>query len=120
MKQGNWRIGDLVAADGQEFRVNAARSGDAVEHVKVSIHIDFRTGAISSDSKDGTTWEGSLTLPKNGPGSMNLNPANESNQTLWGVPASELQVTAALVGNMNLLKDTPPPKSVSAGNLEGK
>jgi hypothetical protein len=120
MKQANWRIGDLVTADGQEFRVNAALSGDAAEHIDVSIHIDFRTGAISTDSKDGTTWEGSLTLPKNGPGLMNLNPANASNRTLWDVPASELQVTAVLVGNKNLLKDTPPPKSVNGGNIDGK
>ncbi len=93
MKQADWRIGDVVIADGQEFRVNAALSGDAAEHVEMLNHIEFRTGAISTDSKDGTSWEGSLMLPKNGPGSMNLNPANASNQTLWDVPASEFQVT---------------------------
>jgi hypothetical protein len=40
---------------------------------------------------------------------MNLNPAKASNQTLWDVAASELQVTAVLVGDKNLLKDINDP-----------
>jgi hypothetical protein len=54
-------------------------------------------------------WLSPFHLAKNGPGSMNLNPAKASNQTLWDVAASELQVTAVLVGDKNLLKDINDP-----------
>jgi Papain family cysteine protease len=113
----NWRIGDLLTADGQEIRVNAVPSGDSITHYDLSLYIDLTTGAIPTDSKEGAAWKGSLKLPSDGSGSMSLNPAGASSQELWGVPASEWRITAELVGDRNLLKDVAPPKSVTVENL---
>ncbi len=120
LKQADLRIGDLVTEDGQEFRVNASLNGDGTGLYKVSLHIDFNTGAIPTNSNGGTAWAGTLALPKDGTGSMNLNPVTGSKQTLWGVQASDLQITAALVSDKNLLKAMSPPKSVIAGDHDGK
>jgi len=117
IKQANLRVGDLVTEDGQEYRVNGSLNGDGTQPFEVSLHIDFTTGAIPANSVSGSAWVGALTLPKDGTGSMNLNPAPGSKQKVWGVPVSELQITAALENDKNLLKAMKQPASVHAGDL---
>ncbi len=113
-EKANLRIGDLVTADGQEFRVNAWFSGDGTRPSEVSLAIDFNTGVIPANSMAGTTWAGTLTLPKTGEGSMSLSPTGEAKQTVFGVQTSDLQITAVQVSDRNLLK-TLKPSRVSDG-----
>jgi len=113
-KQANWRIGDLITNDGQEFRVNASLSGTGKGPYTLTLHIDFDTGAIPTNSLGGTAWAGTLSLPDDGTGFINLTHADGTKQTLWGAQTSDLHVTGELVANKNLLKDMPLPKSVHA------
>jgi hypothetical protein len=109
-KQPDLRIGDLVTKDGQQFRVNAMLDGDGTKPFGVTIYIDFATGAIPINSTKGATWKGTLTLPENGGGSLQLKPHDELKQTIWSVPAADVEIVASLVDNKNLLKGMAAPK----------
>jgi hypothetical protein len=112
-QKANFRIGDLVTADGQEFRVNARFNSDGTKPLEVSLAIDFDTGALPAHSMAGTTWTGSLTLPQSGEGSMSLSPVADARQMVFGVPVSNLKITAGQVSDRNLLK-TVKPSSLAA------
>jgi hypothetical protein len=92
------RIGDLVTKDGKQFRVNAK-----LQRQGVTLIINFTNGALPYDAATGTAWSGKLTLPESGQASMSLTPQGGSPQ-LWGVSASNVQMTAAQVSDGNLLK----------------
>jgi WD40 repeat protein len=101
----NRRIGDLVAQDGEQFRVNADLQGDGTGPYKVKLYIDFVRGALPVDSTGGTVWEGALTLSDKGAGSLRLRGSGGA-QDLWRQPAREIEMNARLVEDRNLLKDT--------------
>jgi hypothetical protein len=103
-EKANLRIGDLVMADGQEYRVNARFNGEETKPYSVSLAIDFGSGVIPANSMAGTTWTGSLTLPNTGNALMNLSPAGGAKEELFGVHTSDLQITATQVSDRNLLK----------------
>jgi hypothetical protein len=103
-KKPNLRIGDLVTADGQQYRVNAKLAGNGAKPFEASLFIDFDKGTIPTTSTDGAAWKGKLTLPEKGNGSLDLLPEAGNKQTVWGVPAAEIRVTAVQVSDKNLLK----------------
>ncbi len=104
------RIGDLVTRDGQQFRVNARLDGDGTKPYQMTLYIDFSTGEIPAGSTDGVTWKGTLTFPEKDNAALELSPAGESREMLWGVKAAEVQITATQVGSENLLQKMTPPK----------
>jgi hypothetical protein len=109
LKNANLRIGDLVTTDRQQFRVNAKLEGDGTKPYQVTLYVDFATGAIPVDSTNGATWKGTLSLPDKGDSTLKLSPAGQSKQSLWGVEAAQVQITATQVGNRNLLIGMTPP-----------
>jgi hypothetical protein len=108
--KSNRRIGDLVTNDGRQFRVNADLQGDGTKPYGATLYIDFAKGALPAASTAGTTWKGTLTLPEKGPASLRLRGTSDSKQDLWDVPVAEIQMSAMLVEDRNLLKEMTPPK----------
>jgi hypothetical protein len=108
--KSNRRIGDLVTNDGRQFRVNADLQGDGTKPYGATLYIDFAKGTLPADSRGGTAWKGTLTLPEKGPASLRLRGMAGSERDLWDAPVAELQLIATLVENRNLLKEMTPPK----------
>jgi hypothetical protein len=107
-EKSNLRIGDLITAYGQEYRVNGRFKGDQTEPYELSLSIDFHTGVLPGNSMRGAVWAGTLTLPKSGNGTMSLSPGGGADVAIFGVPASEISMTATLVSDRNLLKSMKP------------
>jgi hypothetical protein len=103
------RVGDLVTADGQQFRVNAKLEGDGTRPYKATIAIDFAEGTQPYDGLRGASWSGELALPSDGRIAMTLNPGGGDQQTLWGVPSGEIRLSSHLVADKNLLGSMNPP-----------
>jgi hypothetical protein len=106
----NRRVGDLVTREGQSFRVNGELQGDGSKPYQVTLHIDFAKGSLPADSKGGTAWSDTLTLPDQGGGSLRLGGAAGAKEELWGAEAAEIQLRGALVEDRNLLKDITPAR----------
>src|SRR5581483_3522673 len=115
LKPPDLRIGDLVTKDGKQFRVNAKLDGDGTKPYQATVYIDFNTGALPAGSTEGTVWKGTLTLPEGGDSTLKLSPFGGAKQTLWGVPAAEVQISATQVGDHNLLKALPLPPGTDPG-----
>ncbi len=109
-KDSDLRIGELVTTDGRQFRVNAKLEGDGTKPFQVALHINFATGLMPADSTQGAVFKGALTLPQKGEHTMELKFAAGPKDEMWGVPADELECTATLVENRNLLLTMSPPK----------
>jgi hypothetical protein len=107
----DFRIGDLVTRDGQQFRVNGELKGDGTKPYEITLVMDLKTGAIPASSTDGATWKGSVTLPENGDGEMHLGPALGAQQTAWGVSTEKMSVVAHQNGDVNLLRQMKPTKA---------
>src|SRR4051794_29378720 len=76
---------DLRTDERKTVKPSALRRRDLQGTHQVTLFIDFATGAIPYDCDKAAAWKGSLTLPAMGFGSMQLRPAGEAKQTLWGV-----------------------------------
>ncbi len=109
-KDTDLRIGELVTTDGRQFRVNAKLDGDGTKPFQVAIYLNFATGLMPSDSMQGTVFKGALTLPQKGEHTMELKYATGPKDEMGGVPADELECSAKLVENRNLLLSMTPPK----------
>jgi hypothetical protein len=112
-KPPDLRIGDLVIKDGKEsktYRVNAKLEGDGKKPFKATLYIDFNTGEIPGDSTDGMEWKGTLSNLEKGDAKLELSPAEEAKESLWGVRPTELKLIATQNYKENLLLKLPPPK----------
>ncbi len=109
MKSPDLRIGDLVTTDGKQYRVNAELSGDGKKAFDAKIFIDFKTGALPADSRNGLTLSGALNVPEKGEHSMELQVSGGTKDELWDGPASEIHAHATLIENRNLLLTMKQP-----------
>ena len=109
-KDTDLRIGELLTTDGRQFRVNAKLDGDGVKPFRIALYINFATGLMPYDSAQGTVFSGALTLPTKGEHTMELKYTKGPRDEWWGVPADELECTATLIENRNLLLTTKAPK----------
>jgi hypothetical protein len=115
-KNLNLRIGDLLTSDGQQYRVNAQLEGDGAKSYEMKLFIDLDSGAIPVDSTKGAVWAGLLELPEKGNGMLELTAVGGSSQRIGGKKASDLDMSAELVSDRNLLtgmkpRDQPKPRT---------
>ena len=110
VKKPDLRIGDLVTADGRQFRVNAYLTGAGSHPFDVRMYIDFSKGYLPGDSTGGTVLEGSLDLGRGSEHSMTLRCGKEAKERVWDVPAAELVCHLTLVENRNLLLAMKQPR----------
>ena len=102
------RVGDLVTADGQQFRVNAKLEGDGTGPYKATLAIDFAEGTQPHDGLRGAAWGGELSLAADEQIAMTLAPTGGYRQTLWGAPSGEIRLSACLIADKNLLGSIQP------------
>ncbi len=109
-KNPNFRIGDLITQDGQQYRVNAKLPPNGGLHHELTISIDFATGAIPAKSIAGTSFKGAIDLPVTGDGTLHVHGVGGSKVEVWGAPATDIELSAIEVSDRNLLKAMAVPK----------
>jgi hypothetical protein len=109
-KTPDYRIGDLVTRDGQQYRVNARLDSHGGKHHELSMFIDFENGKIPLGSTHETTFKGTLELPETGDGALHVKGQPEPKSEIWGASAAEVELSAVQVSDRNLLKAIPVPK----------
>lgn len=98
LPKGSLRIGDWFAADHRQGRVNAELSPS--EPANVVLYFDFTMPQLPFDKKEGAAFQGTLTLPTKGPGTITANKVVSKIDVLGHPPGSlRLTATQLLEGN---------------------
>ncbi|QVL30123.1 hypothetical protein KIH39_14795 [Telmatocola sphagniphila] len=104
-QKADLRLGELVLANGEQYRVNGKLDGDGSKPYQISLHVDFSKGTLPLDSTAGATWKGTLHLPDNGKATMHLKPHGGAKEKVGDGDTNELEIDAKLVLDQNLLRE---------------